>query len=169
MTGISEQHCAKDVFAFSAIAADQSGCGFLDARPMGIGEASALEGSLCIRMLPELGKHISVSEPCTLMQRHFLQDLADLAPRLLEPPVTTIGARQLDARVSEIGGPVENALERRDALGQAVLFQQRGTQKPQTVELTRLLRQQRTQTCLGARSPAGAQRRVRLAQALPEC
>ncbi len=82
--------------------------------------------------------------------------------------VAPVGTRQIDTRVREIRQADEQRFERRDALGDFVLLQQRGAQQPQAIRLSGRPRHERAQPALGGGGAAGAQRRMGLTELLRE-
>src|SRR5262249_38706739 len=93
---------------------------------------------------------------------HFLACL----PR---PPGAPAGAREIDARLGKVGRAGDHALERREALLDLVLVEERNPEEPEAIHLARYLGLERAQPDFRGRRIARAQRRVRRAAPRLEC
>ncbi|MGC2029177.1 MAG: hypothetical protein WA642_04100 [Steroidobacteraceae bacterium] len=161
MAGILLQDLPKDLLRGFPIVGYEGGRCFFHTLALRIRKAGALEGNGGVRILIKVGEDIAVGKPSVMIMRHFLQHAAYLLARLRSASVAPVGACQIHARMRKIGSAAKHIFERRNALGDFVLVQQRSAQQPEAIQLSRDLCAERAQPALGGSGAAGAQRRVR--------
>jgi hypothetical protein len=168
VTRIFLQDAAKNPLRGLPVVGHQGGRRFLDVRSLGISKPCALEGKARVRVLLQVDKRITVRKPCEMVMRDFFQHPPHFLARPRSAPAAPVGTRQIDARVCKVRDAGKQTFERRDALGDFVLLQQGCAQEPETIWLSGDLCFERAQPALSGSGTAGAQRRVRLAEALLE-
>src|SRR5215831_18494949 len=97
-----------------------------------------------------------------------LQYPAHLLARLFGAAITPVRPCEIHARPDKLRSGSEHTLERLDACRDLLLVQERDTEEPQTVHLTRILGLERPQGCFRGGGTPGAQQRMRAAQAVGE-